>query len=478
MPKKRQGFKSTKPSPTVHPSLSRSVGPASPRKDGEVSAPSVNELLSHLRKSQAPSSRLSSFDTTQPSLESSIPLDGHERQPAMQNDNRPLRRPPGPAPPPSWSTSTLTSNAVESRNQLKTTEQKFDEQWQIIRTRPTRLGRCPGFDAPVKDSLQHLALKQLAQMWDLHAIYNQHHLGYLPIQLKYQLLEYIAVHGPERGLTIGDLRMLFPTLDEDPDLACNEDVTCLDLSRSIGRSITVKQLKSYLKMSRHQSGDPDPLMEPAADEEDGDSWEACDDAWVHSSISSSPFRFCNLTHLMLSHPPSTISWSDLLSLGPSLATITHLSLAYWPIPCLTPNTVTDESRAANLLRRFSKATYCLKWLDLEGCYRWLRALYWNDYGEGIEWTGAWRGLQTLIIGMSDGLVTRELMLRDRDLQPARLLDANRQPRDFGHMRKSTWISLLTLERHVKTTISERRSAAACPWLDVVTSTVDDEAKED
>lgn len=62
--------------------------------------------------------------------------------------------------------------------------------------------------------------------------------------------------------------------------------------------------------------------------------------------------------------------------------------------------------AAGVLRRFSKTTYCLKWLDLEGCSDWIPALSWNGIdlegnfhaAAGPEWTGAWRGLEWLGIG--------------------------------------------------------------------------------
>ncbi|KAI9887147.1 MAG: hypothetical protein M1823_001054 [Watsoniomyces obsoletus] len=526
MPKKRQGFKSTKPSPTVHPSLSRSPVSTSPRPDDEASPSSVNQLLSHLRKSQAKTSGVGSSDTIRPNSELALFLGSHERTPTLQNRNRPLRRPPGPAPPPSW------SNSVGGDSDSMDPEQEFDQRWEMIRNRPSRFGRCPGYNAPGKESLQHLTLKKLAQTWDVQAYYNQHHLGYLPIRLKYQLLEYIAVYGPECGLTIRDLRMLFPNSEEDPEWACNEEVTYLDLSRSIGRSISLKQLKSFLKTGSHQKHGADTHTEPrlgpapvvrsssnseglkmdtqredardrsvpsASDEEMEDSWEAFDDTLTHKSIPSSAFRFNNLTHLILSHPPSTISWSDLLSLAPTLATITHLSLAYWPAPSLTPAamesmypkraTAYDEGVlgnyatgdrmveiAADILRRLSKATYCLKWLDLEGCFRWLRGLYWNYDGRGIEWTGPWRGLQTLIIRMPHGIFVSDVPPFYRVIYKSSL-GSNREGPD-GHQERleawtpgetSAWYWFGAMEIHVKSKIMEVRTPAACPWLDIVTT---------
>jgi hypothetical protein len=38
----------------------------------------------------------------------------------------------------------------------------------------------------------------------------------------------------------------------------------------------------------------------------------------------------------------------------------------------------DWHEAANILRKLSNNTYCLKWLDLEGCNEWLPALTWKS----------------------------------------------------------------------------------------------------
>ena len=137
----------------------------------------------------------------------------------------------------------------------------------------------------------------------------------------------------------------------------------------------------------------------------------------HLAAPLSVSRFPALTHLSLSNP-ANVSWKGLLSLSPHLATLTHLSLAFWPPPSLTPNSKTayrespagnidygasnyyssydgDLSEAAGVLRRLSKATYCLQWLDLTGCSDWVQALGRSD---GPDWAGAWRGLETVKIG--------------------------------------------------------------------------------
>jgi len=131
-----------------------------------------------------------------------------------------------------------------------------------------------------------------------------------------------------------------------------------------------------------------------------DSWEQELDANAPALTAAltSP-RFPNLTRLSLAKPGHFASWHQLLAASVSLSTLTHLSLAYWPIPNTTPNSKTafmvnghvqiplggtnlystlhkQWQEPANILRRLSLNTYCLKWLDLEGCNEWLPALTW------------------------------------------------------------------------------------------------------
>ena len=54
----------------------------------------------------------------------------------------------------------------------------------------------------------------------------------------------------------------------------------------------------------------------------------------------------------------------------------------------------DWTEAASILRRLSKSAYCLKWLDLTGCFPWVQALTYDQ----IDWFGAWRALETVKIG--------------------------------------------------------------------------------
>jgi hypothetical protein len=164
-----------------------------------------------------------------------------------------------------------------------------------------------------------------------------------------------------------------------------------------------------------------------------DSWEDAADTTT-SSIPTALVsrRFPNLTRLSLARPGTFASWSQLLKLSAHLSTITHLSLAYWPVPSMVPNSKPLKSHdnalfdsdsdqnwheAANILRRFSNNTYGLKWLDLEGCNEWLSALIWtntdnrtyqwasNDSsasqaGSGPDWNGAWS--QVKYVNISQG----------------------------------------------------------------------------
>ena len=130
----------------------------------------------------------------------------------------------------------------------------------------------------------------------------------------------------------------------------------------------------------------------------------------------------NVHERSLSHPPSTISWPRLITAAKHIPTLTHLSLAYWPVPALTPNAKTavvaskyardiqyggtnyyshslddDYSEATAVLKKLAERLYSLEFLDLSGC-KWLRALTWHggeDRGPGIDWAHTWPKLTRL-----------------------------------------------------------------------------------
>jgi len=319
-----------------------------------------------------------------------------------------VRGPPGPAPPKSWLTSSIHApKHLRDRARVAAAQ----------RAAPDRLDRLPGSNIPDKSSLLHHCLKAIARDWKWHVEYDQYYLATMPVTVKATLLSYIAVYSDGDGLDIDGLRTLFLDDTELHGATGSEEIKHLDLAGSVGQSITFKQLEQYFaNCTSTPEHPPPPPQAPATDEID--SWEAEADTILSQPLHTS--RFPNLTHLSLSHPSPTTSWPRFLAFAPHLATLTHLSLAYWPTPCLTPNAKTtttsskyspsvsygcsnfysasegDWSEAAGVLMRLSRATYCLKWLDLEGCGEWLAALKWEgESGGGVEWCGGWRGMETV-----------------------------------------------------------------------------------
>lgn len=95
----------------------------------------------------------------------------------------------------------------------------------------------------------------------------------------------------------------------------------MDLSGSLGRSISFKQITELFD-------------KPAQlEEQDAESWE-------ESFTRSLRMPAIHLTHLSLSHPSPDVSWPKFLAFTNHVPTLTHLSLAYWPVPSATPNSMT------------------------------------------------------------------------------------------------------------------------------------------
>ena len=270
-------------------------------------------------------------------------------------------------------------------------------------------GGLPGLRLPDDGSLLHLAMKALALDWTFHKEYDQFYLATLPVRQKEAILSYIARYNPHAFDRQG-LEVLFLDNTELEDATGGDSLTHLDLTSILGNGIGPKDLKSVFSNSKAEPKDKISL--PVADIPE--SW---DSSPHESSMLSARVllpRFPALTHLSLSHPVVP-SWKNLLAITPYLATLTHLSLAYWPTPSLMPNSTTayretpsgnvdyggsnfysvfdgNLSEAASVLRRLSKATYCLQWLDVTGCSDWVQALGRKD---GPDWCGAWRGVDTV-----------------------------------------------------------------------------------
>jgi hypothetical protein len=253
-------------------------------------------------------------------------------------------------------------------------------------------------------------------------------------------------------------KILFQNEKEVEGASGSEDVRFLDLTGLLNKNYTLADLNKSLNRSFRSGAVTSSLVELSLDlqkrkriestpMEIADSWD--DDEAENDNLDPTanalPSQinipiFPNLTRLSLAHPGQWASWSDLLTVSTKLNTLTHLSLAYWPRPSTTPNAATtsmvskhtkpislggshfysdlddDWHEAANVLRRLSLNTYCLKWLDLEGC-TWHKALTWDfpqpdriggrgvRTGEdewahthtfpGPDWSAAWRQIEYL-----------------------------------------------------------------------------------
>lgn len=266
--------------------------------------------------------------------------------------------------------------------------------------------QLPGSFLPNHGSLIDMTIKALAMNWAWHVQYDQYYLATIPVRYKEALLSCIA-HYSDSGTDKAGLEVLFLDDTELEDATGVDGLARLDLSSSIGRPLTLRQLKDILTAKKTV-----PTGEETSDVVP-ENWDTPD---LLDSPSGLP-RFHSLTHLSLSHPNNAATWKGLLELAPHLATITHLSLAYWPTPTTSPNAATayretpqgnvtfgassfysgfdnDWTEAASILRRLSKSTYCLKWLDLTGCFPWVQALKYDQ----IDWCGPWRALETVKVG--------------------------------------------------------------------------------
>jgi hypothetical protein len=354
----------------------------------------VNERLSNLRTAQPSSAsndrkrqlaEQSNQKSLPPSLGQGILGQSATAAPNPRNTNnthvlrsRIRLRTPGPPPPPSWlSTQTLEARYHAAPRQAVT----FGNPSAPTRTCPEHLARFLNManDNPVVEpSLLDMSLKAAARNW-LDIVQDCFDsLDLIPPHLRVVLLSYLTTLGPTEGIGIKDLHALFPNPAE---------ASSLDLSGLVGWGFSLKELRRWL----HKSAEESKNLPAALDYKQS----AILDSWDQDSLSdqdpSSTRRFSipksleidiqHLTKLSLAYPPSSISWTDLLALSKDLHTITHLSLAHWPFPTRTPNSTSpyasldrDFEESALVLRILASNTYCLRWLDLQGCHSWLGAL--------------------------------------------------------------------------------------------------------
>jgi hypothetical protein len=202
----------------------------------------------------------------------------------------------------------------------------------------------------------------------------------------------------------------------------NDDVFYLDLTGSIGKSLTLKGLNELLFASKK-------AITPADD--------AVLDSWDAPTPTAAPVRLLpNLTHLSFAIDPGSaqsVSWKQLLSLAGKLPQLTQLSLAGWPEPSLTPNAKFakmtspttgrsvqyggtgpyshnldgDWTEAILVLKRLGRLFYGLEYLDLTGCGDWIPALREQSDGEFrvdfVDWVGDWGKITTLRLNSGYGL---------------------------------------------------------------------------
>lgn len=460
MPKKHQKTSFIKPASTAHHTLT-SPGP-SPRNQNDryrqSSSPaasdesSVNDLIHHLRRTQVSAengpgspSKFVTARSVHPSLRNLFELP--ETPPPRPRPNSTRRvgvrgqlggRIAGPPPPASWVSGDHDDEQEIAYDDAATKQVIY------------RLDLLPGVTFPSRDRLLHMLLKSMALHWTWHLAYDGHFLASLPTHIKVLLLSYVGFYGrdqPTRGLMHG-LSPLFEkqgtdyrasAAEDEDDVFDNADseVTRLDLTGAIGKRMDFKRLSSELLRSQKpkpaQEKQKAPVPPSWEDEcvEDTDTTLANNTSFIPKTLASNG-RFENLRFLSLAHPsPAAANWNSLIHLLSRLSTITHLSLAHWPVPTVNPNAIGTRSRhpanrsltlpyggtdiysamennwaeSAGILRRLSKATYCLKWLDLEGCAGWISALNWDgvgpngeSYAAGPEWNGSWRDVDFVRLG--------------------------------------------------------------------------------
>ncbi|KAI8954052.1 tafazzin [Xylaria longipes] len=420
MPKKRHQAKYSKPPSVAPASLSLSSPSQSTSSDH---GRSVNELLANLRRStlnpQAAQASASVSAATIPSVPPTLRHILQLPEPPAPTPRRPQRRdlltgrrpPPGPPPPRSWVALSQSRHATPSSLAHNGTGGHI-RHWPM-----------PGVYAPAEGSLVGMILRRIALDWSQQRDWNRFYLYTLPSRLRSALLANVS-EIYSSGISLMDLRLVLsgPLKSElaeyglePPDVnVLNSDVFSLDLTNSLGKSLSLKELHELLF-------GPKKATVPTDD--------GVQDSWDMPAPTAGPVELLpNLTHLSLGMDPgstTSASWKQLLSLAGKLTHLTHLSLAGWPEPSLTPNAkfakVTspttgrsvqyggtgpyshaldgDWTEAILILKRLSRLLYGLEYLDLTGCGDWFRALREKSDGEFrvdfVDWSGDWGKITTL-----------------------------------------------------------------------------------
>lgn len=321
--------------------------------------------------------------------------------PRLDADGR--RLPPGPAPPRSWLSLSRHSPRLDfSDSSVEDFERRL----------------LPGLYRPGYGSLVDIVLRKMTLDWEFQRSYNMHYVHSLPDHLRMALISYLATMY-RSGLSLSDLKIVLlpqiledggeePGSHEDPSFL-NEGITRLDLSTSVGRSLKLRELSQLLFPFNNTSSDLPP-----------ESWDIDEAPYVHRPL------LPNLTHVSLAADPednTLCSWRQLLSIATHLPTLTHLSLAFWPVPCMAPSLTFAKVVASNgqtfqaggtnpyshtldnewseqilILRKLSQSLYGLEYLDITGCNTWFKALTASADNDHIDWVGDWGKMKLLIMG--------------------------------------------------------------------------------
>lgn len=330
-------------------------------------------------------------------------------------DARGARLPPGPPPPRSW----LSLSRHAPRLQTNGLAPDTCEQRRLL----------PALYTPGVGSFSDILLRKIALDWEFQRSYNVYYLHALPDRLRMALVSYVtAIYEP--GLALADLKLIFTPQapesnennhDENNDdedygplpspSSLNENITHLDLSTSVGKSLNLRELSHLLFPSTGSSETHESTVV--------ESWDTAESPALPRPL------LPNLTHLSLAASPETRSlnsWKQLLGISPHLRNLTHLSLAFWPLPTLTPNSTysklvtpqgqtvqaggtnpyshsldNDWSEAILVLRKLSESMYGLEYLDLTGCAAWFTALTASKDGDRVDWVGAWGKVSHLVL---------------------------------------------------------------------------------
>ncbi|KAL2128892.1 hypothetical protein VTI74DRAFT_8502 [Chaetomium olivicolor] len=416
MPKKRHLNKYSKPQSTAPALLSSTAARRNGSHHDDASqVRGVNEILADLRRAGISGSGQRAPDVVQPTVPPAIRQILQLPETPPPSPRRPIRvagpgrrAPAGPAPPPSWLSGPQRAEGALQRTAIESGAAKDLEKQPM-----------PGSSLPAHGSLIDIVLRNFAIDWEWQRQYCRYHLYELPTHLRVALIAYLVTYTQE-GVSLEDLRAVLlpppdvPEYQDDPGLApsvVNEAFCYLDLSRSLGRSLKLRELSDLLFPPQPELVDPQ------------ESWDAPEPSPADIPGALLP----NLTHLSLALDPASspsVSWRHLLSFASHLPGLTHLSLAFWPEPTLTPNaklaTVIspqtgrsvqyggtgpyshsldeDWAEAVLVLRRLSRSVYGLEYLDLTGCGAWFPAL-WERAGEGdmVDWAGAWGKITTLVL---------------------------------------------------------------------------------